>query len=78
MPRRWRGFDQPRIHRYRGALGTARGPDPKDMAPQVRMLNETLSRAMDDLGAGRPDEALAGLKMLPSTSGVRHPPPHGR
>jgi arylsulfatase A-like enzyme/Flp pilus assembly protein TadD len=44
--------------------GTARGPDPKDMAPQVRMLNETLSRAMDDLGAGRPDEALAGLKKL--------------
>jgi arylsulfatase A-like enzyme/Flp pilus assembly protein TadD len=44
--------------------GAARGPDPKDMAPQIRMLNETLSRAMDDLGAGRPDQALVGLIKL--------------
>jgi arylsulfatase A-like enzyme/Flp pilus assembly protein TadD len=44
--------------------GAARGPDPKDMAAQLRMLNETLSRAMDNLGAGRPDKALAGLKSL--------------
>jgi arylsulfatase A-like enzyme/Tfp pilus assembly protein PilF len=44
--------------------GGARGSDPKDMAPQIRALNETLSRAMDDLGAGRTDQALAGLKKL--------------
>jgi len=44
--------------------GSARGADPKDMAPQVRAMNETLSRAMDDLGAGRIDQALAGLKKL--------------
>ena len=44
--------------------GSARGPDPKDMAPKIRVLNDTLSRAMDDLGAGRTDQALTRLKEL--------------
>ena len=44
--------------------GSARGPDPKDMAPKIRALNDTLSRAMDDLSAGRVDQALTRLKQL--------------
>jgi len=44
--------------------GNARGLDPKDMAPKIRVLNDTLSRAMDDLGAGRADQALTRLKQL--------------
>ena len=43
---------------------TARGPDPKDMAAKVRVANETLSRAIDDLNAGRVDAALVRLKQL--------------
>ena len=43
---------------------TARGPDPKDLAPKVRVANETLSRAMDDLNAGRVDAALVRLEQL--------------
>jgi arylsulfatase A-like enzyme/Flp pilus assembly protein TadD len=43
---------------------TARGPDPKDMAPKVRVANETLSRAIDDLNAGRVDAALVRLHQL--------------
>jgi choline-sulfatase len=44
--------------------GGARGPDPKDMTAKIRLLNDTLSRAMDDLGAGRTDQALMRLKEL--------------
>lgn len=45
-------------------IATARGADPKDMVARIRGVRDTLSRAMDDLSAGRTDQALARLKEL--------------
>ncbi len=44
------------------STGSNRGPDPKDRILQLREFRALLTRAGDDLQAGRPDAAIAGLK----------------
>ena len=44
------------------STGSDRGPDPKDRILQLREFRALLTRAGDDLQAGRPDAAIAGLK----------------
>jgi tetratricopeptide (TPR) repeat protein len=41
-----------------------RGADPKDMAPKLELFRSGISRAMDALGRGAPDPAIAELKKL--------------
>jgi len=43
---------------------TGRGPDPKDMVPKLEMFKTGISRAMDALGRGNADAAIADLKKL--------------
>jgi arylsulfatase A-like enzyme/Tfp pilus assembly protein PilF len=45
-------------------LSTGRGPDPKDMVPKLEMFKTGISRAMDALGRGNADFAIAELKKL--------------
>ena len=44
--------------------GTGRGPDPKDMVPKIEMFKSGISQAIDALGRGNPDVAIAELKKL--------------
>jgi arylsulfatase A-like enzyme/Tfp pilus assembly protein PilF len=41
-----------------------RGPDPKDMAPKLEAYRASISRAMDALGRGQADAAIAELKKV--------------
>jgi len=41
-----------------------RGPDPKDMVPKIEMFKSGISRAIDALGRGNPDVAIAELTKL--------------
>jgi len=43
---------------------TGRGPDPKDMVPKLEMFKITTSRALDALGRGNADFAIAEFKKL--------------
>jgi len=43
---------------------TGRGPDPKDMAPKLAAYRAGISRAMDAIGRGQADTAIAELKKL--------------
>ena len=43
---------------------TARGPDPKDMVPKLELFKTGVSRAVDALGRGNADVAIAELKKL--------------
>jgi Tfp pilus assembly protein PilF len=43
---------------------TGRGPDPKDMVAKLDTFRSGISRAIDALGRGQPDAAIADLKKL--------------
>jgi len=43
---------------------TGRGPDPKDMVAKLDAFRSGISRAIDALGRGQPDAAIADLKNL--------------
>jgi arylsulfatase A-like enzyme/Tfp pilus assembly protein PilF len=43
---------------------TGRGPDPKDMVPKLEALRSGISRAIEALGRGEADLAIAELKKL--------------
>ena len=43
---------------------TGRGPDPKDMVAKLETFRSGISRAIDALGRGQPDAAIADLRKL--------------
>jgi arylsulfatase A-like enzyme/Tfp pilus assembly protein PilF len=43
---------------------TGRGPDPKDMVAKLETFRSGISRAIDALGRGQPDAAIADLEKL--------------